>query len=265
MKAKNAIVFLTNHPNKNTLNFASKIGEEKYFTIYVIVDDVKEVEESENYKIIKVANENCINNGYENSLINSHIGKNVTSWDKFCFYFCEVNTEHDFVWVFEDDVFIPSIKTIMDLDKKYSAFDLVTPNIFQKTDTIMDWHWRNIIDKIDPPYYFSMVCAMGISKNVFRAIKDFVRKKKTLFFIEVLFNTISKQNKLKVIDAFEFKSIVWVGEWGLDEFLLLPLNVFHPIKNIDEHQNLRESINDFKGSNYIPTNKLPIFIKNLMK
>ena len=110
-----------------------------------------------------------------------------------------------------------------------------------------------------------MVCAMGISKNVFKEIKDFVRKKKTLFFIEVLFNTIAKQNKLKVIDAFEFKSIVWVGEWGLDEFLLLPLNVFHPIKNIDEHQNLRESINDFKGSNYIPTNKLPIFIKNLMK
>lgn len=151
------------------------------------------------------------------------------------------------------------------MDKKYTDFDLVTPNIFQKTDTIMDWHWRNIIDKIDPPYYFSMVCAMGISKNVFKAIKDFVRKKKTLFFIEVMFSTLAKQDKLKVIDAFEFKSIVWLGEWGLDEFLLLPLNVFHPIKNIDDHQNLRESINDLKASNYIPNNKLPIFIKNLMK
>ena len=114
--------------------------------------------------------------------------------------------------------------------------------------------WKVITEALDMLGY-------DVKHKVINAAGWVPQNRRRVFIVALKRSHFSQE----VIDAFEFKSIVWVGEWGLDEFLLLPLNVFHPIKNIDEHQNLRESINDFKGSNYIPTNKLPIFIKNLMK
>ena len=79
-----------------------------------------------------------------------------------------------------------------------------------------------------------------------------------------MFNTLAMNNGLKVTDAFELKSVVWLGEWNLDEFLLLPNNVFHPKKNIEDYQYLRLMINHQQKNGYIPINKLPDFIKNLL-
>jgi hypothetical protein len=79
-----------------------------------------------------------------------------------------------------------------------------------------------------------------------------------------MLNTIAMQSGLKVQDAFELKSVVWNGDWGLDEFVLLPNNVFHPMKNIETHHNFRELIKVTKKTNFKPKNKLPNFIKELM-
>jgi hypothetical protein len=81
-------------------------------------------------------------------------------------------------------------------------------------------------------------------------------------FIEAMFNTLALQKGLKMIDAFELKSVVWQGEWGLNEFMLLPNNIFHPRKDIENHYGLRELIKQAKLKEYKPKNNLPHFLKN---
>lgn len=265
-KSKQAISFLCKTPSEETLSFAQIIYEVTKLDVYVISDN--EFKDNHviapNVKAYTIADSVCINNGYHNSNINSdatHIKKNPIAYDKFFYFFCEINTTYDFVFVFEDDCFIPSVSAIIKLMNKYNSYDLVTPNNFKKEDNLMDWHWRHIIDKIQPPYYYSMVCACGISRNLFNVIKQYKEKNNSLFYIEVMLNTLAMQNNLKVTDADELKSIVWMGEWGIDEFLLLPNNIFHPRKDLIKHSDYRIQIEKLKGSNYKPVNNLPAFIK----
>jgi hypothetical protein len=76
-----------------------------------------------------------------------------------------------------------------------------------------------------------------------------------------MFNTLALQKGLKVTEAFELKSIVWQGNWGLNEFILLPNNVFHPRKDIQNHYILRDYIKYAKQNEYKPKNNLPHFLK----
>lgn len=266
-----AVVFLTRHPALETLAFAEEIAFESKFDVFIITDEKYRNKDTfsvgGNFKIVYISDETCIESGYTNSMIGEGVTtlkKNPIAWDKMLYYLCEINTIYDSVWVFEDDVFIPSYKTIEKLDDKYNGFDLVAPNNFLKSDTALDWHWRHIFPKIDPPYYFSMVCACKLSDKMLQLVKEYVKKNNELLFIEVLFNTLAMQNNLKVKDALELKSVVWQGEWGMDEFILLPDNVFHPKKNIEDYFHLRMMIEHNKQNGYQPINKLPKFITDLL-
>jgi hypothetical protein len=270
MKRK-AIAFLTRYPQLETLAFAEEIAFETDFDVYIFSDELFREKEkvviTPTFKVISISDEKCQQTNYINSMIGTNVTmlkKNPISWDKMLYYLCEVKTEYDTVWVFEDDVFIPSRDTIIQLDKKYDAYDLVAPNNFLKSDTALDWHWKHIFPKIDPPYHFSMVCACKLSDKMLKQIKGYVDKNKELLFIEVMFNTLAMQNNLNVTDALELKSVVWQGEWGMDEFILLPNNVFHPKKNIEDYFHLRMEIEFNKRNGFKPINKLPKFITDLL-
>jgi hypothetical protein len=271
LNKRTAVVFLTKKPHEETKKFAEAIYAETDFEVFIVTDDESEFGKNDNtvkhYGSIEILDSTCIENGYVGCNINNtktHIKRPVIAYDKCLYYFCELNPFYDFVWVFEDDCFIPSIDTIVNLNEKYSKNDLVVPNHFFKKDTVLDWHWRDIVDKINPPYFYSMVCAAGFSNDMLNVIKAYVDKNKQLFHIEAMFNTLAQHNNLKAADPLELKSIVWMGDWGLDEFLLLPNNVFHPIKDIGSYSELRLSIAKAKIDNYKPKNKLPDFIKRLM-
>ena len=271
---KIAIVFLTNEPKEGTIEFAKRVKEETNYDVFIVADDnSKEYDVCCGVKIIQEYDVVCSYTGYFNSNISdnsTHIKKNPIAMDKFLYSFCEHTDvyDYDFVFVLEDDVFVPSVSAIKNFINKYSCYDLVTPNNFLKNDTVMDWHWRSVFDKHEPPYYYSMVCAMGLSKKMFSAIKDYVKKNKTLFYIEVMFNTICHHRGLSVFAPLELKSIVWMGSWGRDEWALLPENFFHPMKNINEHEDYRETILDDMinviDGTWIPVNKLPKFITEVM-
>lgn len=265
MDKKTAVVFLTKSPQKGTTDFAKKVAADTEFKVFVVIDDWDEFGETEGVTQIQIPDEICLRSGYHSTMTkDSVLNKNPIAWDKFVYYFCKIDTSFDFLWVFEDDVFVPSVGTIVNLHNKYGGYDLVTPNNFKREGNAMDWHWKHVIDKIEPPYYFSMVCAMGISKSVLNAIRGFVDAKNTLFFNEIMFNTLAMQNDLNVIAPLELKSIVWLGNWGIDDWLLLPDNVFHPHKHIDEHQWYRDFIKEVRLTYYLPKNNLPLFIKDLM-
>ena len=260
---KAAVAFLTTTPHKNTLKFSREVRDTG-FDVFVICDDKQEFNVL-NDGIIHIDDELCQKWKYVNSNINStstHIKKNPISWDKMLLFFCEFATEYDFVWVFEDDCFIPSVETIQHLHLKYKKYHLVTANNFLNDGKQMDWHWREIYDKIKGPYAYSMVCACGISRHMFNEIKRYKERENQLFYIEVMFNTLALQKGLKVTDAFELKSIVWQGKWDINEFLLLPNNVFHPRKDIENHYNLRSKIKEYKLKGIKPKNNLPYFLIN---
>lgn len=276
MKSKKiGIAFLSNVLNVETFNFGLQIENKLGIKVYfindchllpeVIVEDKKFNPEN----IISIEDKTCFETGYINCMItgkqvNTVLSKTPIAYDKMLYYFCEQNKEVDFIFCFEDDVFIPSIEVIENLINNYSNYDLVTPNNFKKEDKVMDWHWKNVVDKIEAPYYYSMVSAIGISRNLFNCIQEYVSKNNTLFFTEVMFNTLAMQNNLNVTDCFEFKSVVWLGDWNLDEFLLLPNNVFHPKKDLQSYGYYRALIEKKRNSKYKPKNKLPDFIKSLM-
>lgn len=267
---KTAVVFLTNRPTKETLEFADEVFDKSKFDSFVIVDDNDYVLPyiSNKHNAYSVDDEECKESGYVGCNIekgHTHIEKDVIAWDKFLFVFCEILTAYDFVWVFEDDVFIPFVNTIAKLHDNYSKYDLVTPNNFAKTDNVMDWHWASIMKAIKPPYHYSMVCGMGISRRVLNKICEYKKLNGKLFHIEAMFNTIAMQNGLNCIAPLELKSIVWMGEWSINEFLLLPNNVFHPKKETSEHPEYRKRIKEYSTNGYKPVNMLPQFIKDLMR
>ena len=88
-----------------------------------------------------VPDEVCVAKGFTNSNISkndTHIAKNPIAWDKYLYLFCEVYTTYDFVWVFEEDCFIPSVESLKALDYVYSSYDLVCANNFYNDGTAMD-------------------------------------------------------------------------------------------------------------------------------
>jgi hypothetical protein len=262
-----AIAFLTKYPGSETINFANKIGYETNFKAHIIVDSMEPVPITEHCTIVQLSDSICMSAGFKNCNIGNNvtsIKKNPTAWDKFLYFFCELNTSFDFVWVFEDDVFIPNIDVLRRLINKYTEFDLVTANNFVRRGDDMSWYWPHIIDKIPGPHFNSMVCAAGISKNLLEVINKRVKSAGELFYIESLLNTLAIQNSLSVHCPLELKSIVWMGHWGIDEFILLPNNIFHPLKDIEKYPEKRELILAKIKEGYTPKNNLPGFITELL-
>jgi hypothetical protein len=266
--------------NQHTLDFANEIAIAKFAQVYIVSDEetvpngvnLNEVNginwvmaPKGNTVIHFMKDITCVDTGYIGCNISetaTHIKKEVIAYDKFLWIFAK-NKFGDFdnIWVFEDDCFIPSIDALISLNEKYKNFDLVTANNFLKSDNLFDWHWSHIVDKIEPPYYYSMVCAAMFSKKLLAEIKSYADTNKRLFYLEAMFNTIAMQKKLAVIDAKELKSIVWMGEWGIDEFVQLPNNIFHPIKDFEKHKEFRKDIKTAKTVGYKPAKELPDFLK----
>jgi hypothetical protein len=269
---RNVISLICNQVHQESYSFYKTVAESLGGCVYFIVDSCIKpnfFEESELIKFVAISDKECIENNFINCMITegprgTWIRKNPMGYDKMVYFFSKVNIDYDFALCLEDDVFILNVETISNFFKNYSNYDLVTPNNFHKTDKVWDWHWLSVIDKINEPYYYSMVCTFGFSKNLMYKISNYVLNNQTLFYIEVMFNTIAMQNNLKVTDCFELKSIVWLGSWGVDEFRLLPNNFFHPMKDLDDYENLRSEWIKCSKLKRKPKNNLPPFIKNLM-
>lgn len=70
-------------------------------------------------------------------------------------------------------------------------------------------------------------------------ISNYVSEKGTLEFHEFFFNTLAMHNSLKVIVAPELSSIVYRKKWSVDDFLKVQDNLYHPVKDVENHQMYR--------------------------
>jgi hypothetical protein len=235
----NIICFLTVKPTKIFYDFCKKLKTNEY-DIYICIDiNEYNIPEYDNeIKIIKFDRKECEDNGFKSTVLK--FNNIACSRDKALYYFYKEKIDFNYIWFIEEDVFIPNINTISNIDKKYPNVDLLceaNKTIYKKQK---NWLWKHVNEqiKIDPPYSSSMICAIRCNKKLLNYIYDYAEKFNNLFLDEVLFTTLALQNKLTIINPIELSTIVWRKKWRLEEIICD--NLYHPIKDINTQIKYRE-------------------------
>lgn len=236
-----ALVFLCVKPSKLFFTYIESIKNEKY-DIYVVIDDNTfnpEYNIKSNIKIIQYDNKIPEINGFKNCVLGIN---RACSRDKALYHFCRKNNiEYKYIWMIEEDVFIPHIDIIFNLDKKYLSEDLLCRSyIIKNKEVPLDWHWDKVKNKIELPWASSMICIIRISQKLLNCVEKYAETKKELFLDEALFTTLSLHNNLKVENPKELINVVYQNDWNIDNIDIK--NVFHPVKDIEKQFFLRKKI-----------------------
>jgi hypothetical protein len=241
---KKIICFLCVRPTLSFYNFCKLLQNDKYDVFITIDDNNYNIPSYDGLvKIIKIDSLFCESKGYKSSVL-WHNNK-ALSRDKALFFFNTLYTTYDHIWFIEEDVFIPTVETIKNIDHKYGdeSSDLIVNQhkIFLQRET--NWHWNYIYNqiKIDVPFGNSYICAIRCSRKLMKCIHEYVCKYNNLFMDEVLFNTIALHNHLDVVVAEELSTMEWRRDWQLHE--IQKTNLYHPIKCMDTQEMYRSIIN----------------------
>lgn len=141
----NCICILCIKPHEIIINFLQKLNDyilknNQNYDIYLLCDDNSKTYQDNNIKIIQINDLECESNSYIN-IDKIHFNRSI-AWDKVLYYFCKNNNYKNY-WFLEEDVFIPTVKTIQDIDNKYPDADLLSnSNGIKHTDNPLDWHWH---------------------------------------------------------------------------------------------------------------------------
>jgi hypothetical protein len=203
----NAIVFFCFRPPKEIFDFAKLLKNEIY-DIFVSINDNNYIVpdyDKDAINIIKLDENEVMKEGYFNS--NFNITQQVSSRDKSFYYFNRINyTDYKHIWFIEEDVFIPTTKTISNIDKKYPDCDYMSNSYYIVDNDINNLDNFNNINKEFPfvkynkngftehwalnddlikyfgfPWLKGMTCAIRVSKKFLNCIDDFAIKHKTQF------------------------------------------------------------------------------------
>jgi hypothetical protein len=245
---KKAIAFITLRPSQDLIDFSKELIEKTNYDVFIFIDDddynITDINNNINY--IKIDKNECIKNGFQwvTRLYLNPNSLQVCSWDKALYYFSVINTSYDFIWGLEDDVFIPSVDTIINLDKYINPdVGLVSAKNIGNYDGNLKWLWVQAKEaNLKLPWYSSMVPAVGISKNLMNLIRDFAKYKGYLVLTEIIFNTLAMHNNINVINPPELSTIVYRQNWTLDDFKNNKNNLFHPVKDVNNHKKYRNYI-----------------------
>lgn len=221
-----------------------------HYTFFVFIDENSQdisifEKEYQNIKFVKIRDALCREKGYKNMTYS--ITKTPVAWDKSVYYFCEVDDSYDYIWFVEDDVFIPNPEAIHYLDNKYKNYDLLTKenNISMSYDR-KDWHWHLGINNAPLPLFASLVCTLRVSKKLLNIVKNYAHTFKKLFFLEIMFPTLSAHNKLKNKIVPELATIIYRFPWEDKGNLIRKNFLYHPIKDLEVQKIYYETLNKTK-------------------
>lgn len=240
-KKRNKVAFflLTRKPNPQLMEFIEEMN--KHMPAYLVVDDNK-YRARKDY-IIQQDDKEVQEAGF--SKMNPIFPKPVTSWEKVIYTLCRDKTDIDFAWIVEEDVFIPSIESFLEVNKKYNGHDLVSASHERRVHKNRGWAWWLSVPKaVKRPHFRSLLCAVGMSRELLDATDKYAIEFEKLFMQETFFNTICHRNKLSHCAPEEFKNIVYREDWEKDKILQEPANWFHPIKDPKLHIEYRKNIAD---------------------
>jgi hypothetical protein len=258
-KHKNAFCLLTVKPSDEWLDFLNTFTND--YDVFVVFDNndinIDEiVKKYNNITFIRYNTRFIHTKGYWDSAYTT--GRTYTSWDKGFYYFCEVNTAYDNVWFCEDDVYIPNVQSIVDIDTKYNQ-DLLGTYEKYNYDGNLDnpnwWVWyRSTSFKL--PWVSHLVCICRVSNQLLKKVKEYANKYKRLEFIETMLSSLAGNNgmSVKAVPEFDIKMNLFAGEFdnnvnccaridgdNLDK--IDPNIIHHPVKNVQDHVTIRNKLN----------------------
>lgn len=247
---KSAVCFLTREPPRETVRFCEKLAKEGLhynLDVFIARDDVTNdkvsINVSSHVHFLEVPNGICLENGYQETMRLPHSSNYVTSWDRAVYYFCSANKSYDFVWLIEDDVFIPSTQAFLSFQELYQRdSDLVvsTSHINLIGDTSY-WHWYTAPSKMIPPWSSSMMNVVGMSRNLMKAIENYVLWRGSVPFHEYSFNTLAIQQQLKIVTPVELRTILYRQDCTFERIYQHPNNMWHPVKNLTLQEEWRDA------------------------
>ena len=141
----------------------------------------------------------------------------------------------------EEDVFFYNEQTIIDIDNKYPASDLLSQGYGENINGDKSfWQWNLINIEFPPPYYNTMICAVRMSQQMLQSIRNYTQTYGRLFFIEAMFPTICRYNNLIYDTPIELNTVTWRDTFGLGD--INTTNLYHPVKDMNTHVMYREGL-----------------------
>lgn len=240
---KSAICIICLRPHSDLVEFYSRFTN---YTIIFMIDDSSFDCTDLHLKyptvhFIQISNETCDKAGYKHSSYmpgSSLVFKEIIAWDKAIYYFSKISMDFDFVWFFEDDVFIHGEHTLQNIDIKYPLSDILCRDkTRQSLPGEWGWFWSAITIHFDPPYFQSMISAIRMSATLLRCIRTYIDEHKKMCFIEAMFPSIAHRYNLLYDTPAEFQGIYWRHDWNPSE--INETGLFHPMKDIVEQNKYR--------------------------
>jgi hypothetical protein len=238
---RSAICFLTRQPRIQTVGFAQQLSldvVQHAIDVFVMVDDnhfdASSVKSPSPARILKLQNNFTIRNGFHDTISLSHLPAEVTSWDKALFYFTSLQPIYSYVWLIEEDTFIPSAHALLSLHQLYAnRTDLIaSTNTVNLNGNTSEWHWHLAAGKMAPPWSRSMMNLVGMSRRLLDIIDEYVQWRGFVPFHEFFFNTLALQRNLTIVTPRELSTIVFSETYAYEQIQQRPYNFWHPVKDL---------------------------------
>jgi hypothetical protein len=235
-----ALCFLTHRLFPETLELAQEFARDGLrcgLEVFIMINDnnfnVSNINTSSNLQLLQIPNELCMQHNYRDATTDYN-GSNITSWDKALFYFGVVNKNYSFVWLSEDDVFYPSVQSLISLHELYSnTSDLISSyfalNLLGNTSTL---DWKMADEQFIPPWARSMVNLVGLSRRLLTVVDNYIRWLGRIPFHEYLFHTLAIQLNYTIVVPTELHTIVSSKSYSFEQIKKQPNNIRHPYKDI---------------------------------
>jgi hypothetical protein len=245
-----ALCFLTRQPSTETLELAQSLATDAIqydLHVFIMVDDnqlnLTTVNAKAPLHLLQIPNDQPRQHGFYETTSLGPGWSDMTSWDKALFYFCVLQKQYEFVWLIEDDVFIPSVRAVRSLHQLYSdTADLVIPrNGVNQLGDPGSWLWPMAVGKFIPPWSCSMVNVVGLSRPMLTHVHDYVRWRGTVPFHEFFFNTLAMQHpNLSMVAPTELTGIVYAASHKFEQIERQPNNMWHSLKNSETRRTWRQ-------------------------
>lgn len=245
---KKAVALITRKPLQKWIDFLNGFS---CYDIFIIIDDNTENysdkyrDNYEKINFIQVENEECAKNGFIGSSVATKLPP-IMAWDKAMYYFSHIETNYDQIWFFEDDVFFFSETTLLRMDEKYEKCNLLTRSHTIKYENNLEgwWHWNQVAGNIDLPWAYSLICICRVSNILLQKVREYANNHGKIFFIEAILNTLAIHNNLDVGTPPQLITVVQGDISPIEVNKDKMFFVFHPYKDIDKHQELRNKLLD---------------------
>ena len=142
----------------------------------------------------------------------------------------------------EDDVLVPTRRTIAGLDAKYGGkADILSRQYGIVTQMRTDWHWSQAaLNSVPLPWANSMVCAIRLSRALLGAVREHVESRGRLFFIEIMFLTLAIHRSLHIQAIPEMRGLIFRYQWNSAG--IQPGHLYHPVKRVEDQIALRGQV-----------------------